>query len=143
MASSIFDERTREIVQKDGTLTGGHRPEVIIAGAGVSLSVSTGTVDQGNPNAGGASAWPVDTELPAAAAMAEGVSNPTVPGVAAFLASWNGFTWDRVRSPEGDAAPVTGILSAAPMLFNGSGYDRQRADGTDASLLWTAVHASH
>jgi hypothetical protein len=37
-----------------------------------------------------------DTELPAAAALADATANPTVPGVSAFLMGWNGTTWDRV-----------------------------------------------
>lgn len=39
----------------------------------------------------------VDTELPAAAALADATANPTVPGVGAFLMGWNGTTWDRFR----------------------------------------------
>src|SRR5947209_10036152 len=113
MASQVHDGVTRQIVTNDGTLPGGHRQEVIVSGFNANLTVGM-----------------VDTELPAAAALAEGIANPTVPGVAAFLMSWNGFTWDRLRSPAGDAMAVAGMVSAAPMLFNGSGYDRQRVDGT-------------
>lgn len=40
----------------------------------------------------------VDTELPAAAALADAEANPTVPGVGAFLNGFNGTTWDRVRT---------------------------------------------
>lgn len=39
-----------------------------------------------------------DTELPAAAALADATVNPTVPGVASFLMCWNGTTWDRCQS---------------------------------------------
>ena len=38
----------------------------------------------------------VDTELPAAAALADGAANPTVPGVGAFGMYYNGATWDRM-----------------------------------------------
>lgn len=38
----------------------------------------------------------VDSELPAAAALANATANPTVPGVGAFLMGWNTATWDRV-----------------------------------------------
>jgi hypothetical protein len=44
--------------------------------------------------AGGAT---TDTELPAAAALADAVANPTVPGVGANNLLFNGTTWDRVR----------------------------------------------
>lgn len=37
-----------------------------------------------------------DTELPAAAALADLVANPTVPGVGGFLMVWNGASWDRL-----------------------------------------------
>jgi hypothetical protein len=40
----------------------------------------------------------VDTELPAAAALADATANPTVPGVGAFLMGYNGTTWDRART---------------------------------------------
>lgn len=40
----------------------------------------------------------VDTELPAAAALADATANPTVPGVGGFLLGYNGTTWDRVRT---------------------------------------------
>lgn len=36
-----------------------------------------------------------DTELPAAATLADATSNPTVPGVASFNMCFNGTTWDR------------------------------------------------
>jgi hypothetical protein len=39
----------------------------------------------------------VDTELPAAAALADGMANPTAPAVGGFLLGWNGATWDRVK----------------------------------------------
>ncbi len=40
---------------------------------------------------------PVDTELPAAAALADATANPTAPAVGGFGMLWNGATWDRVR----------------------------------------------
>lgn len=36
-----------------------------------------------------------DTELPAAAALADAAGNPTAPAVGAFGLVWNGATWDR------------------------------------------------
>src|SRR5678815_2816242 len=38
---------------------------------------------------------PVDTELPAAAALTDTFANPTAPGVGAFNMVWNGATWAR------------------------------------------------
>lgn len=40
----------------------------------------------------------VDSELPAAAALADATTNPTVPGVGGFMMGYNGATWDRVRT---------------------------------------------
>lgn len=39
----------------------------------------------------------VDTELPAAVALADGTANPTVPGVGAFLMGWDTVNWDRLQ----------------------------------------------
>jgi hypothetical protein len=39
----------------------------------------------------------VDTELPAAVVLADGMSNPTPPAVGGFTMGYNGATWDRVR----------------------------------------------
>jgi hypothetical protein len=52
------------------------------------------------------SAIAVDSELPAAAALADAASNPTTPSVGANNLSFNGTTWDRVRSG------VTGVISS-------------------------------
>lgn len=39
-----------------------------------------------------------DTELPAAAALADAAANPTTPTVGADLLGFNGTTWDRLRT---------------------------------------------
>jgi hypothetical protein len=49
-------------------------------------------------NTANSTAWLVDTELPAAAALADGASNPTAPMAGAAGLVWNGSTWDRVKS---------------------------------------------
>lgn len=40
----------------------------------------------------------VDTEMPAAAALADATANPTTPSTGSLLMAYNGTTWDRVRS---------------------------------------------
>lgn len=45
-----------------------------------------------------ATAVPVDTELPTAAAAGDATANPTAPIVQGFLSGWNGTGWDRLRS---------------------------------------------
>ena len=44
--------------------------------------------------------WTVtaDTELPAAAALADSTPNPTVPGVGCYLMAWDGSGWNRVMA---------------------------------------------
>lgn len=52
----------------------------------------------------------VDTELPAAAALADGAANPTAPAVGGFAMLWNGTTWD--RCPGGATNGLTTNLKA-------------------------------
>jgi hypothetical protein len=48
----------------------------------------------------------VDTELPAAAALADNTANPTVPGVGSFNHVWDGATWDRMPGTAADGVQV-------------------------------------
>lgn len=48
----------------------------------------------------------IDTELPAAAALADNTANPTVPGVGSFDHVWDGATWDRLPGNSTDGALV-------------------------------------
>lgn len=59
----------------------------------------------------------VDTELPAAAALADNTANPTVPGVGAFLMAWDGSNWDRVQTgaATGGALKVDGSAVTQPV----------------------------
>jgi hypothetical protein len=52
------------------------------------------------------SALSIDTELPAAAALADNTANPTVPGVGAFLMAYDGATWDRVPGTSANGLSV-------------------------------------
>lgn len=59
----------------------------------------------------------VDTELPAAAALADATANPTVPAVGSFMHGFNGTTWDRIRTAITTATSTfTGILNSLPLL---------------------------
>lgn len=54
-------------------------------------------------------AWaqqPVNTEMPAAATLGDNTSNPTVPGVGAFLMCYDGSTWDRCPASDGGSGTV-------------------------------------
>lgn len=48
----------------------------------------------------------VDSELPAAAALADNAANPTAPAVGAFGMVWDGATWDRAPGTAADGTLV-------------------------------------
>lgn len=50
----------------------------------------------------------VDSELPAAAALADGAANPTAPAVGAHLMVFNGATWDRASGAAATGFNVQG-----------------------------------
>ncbi len=67
---------------------------------------------------GGGAGGEVDTELAAALAIADTMSNPTVPQVIAHLVGYNGATWDRLRSTianglEVDVTQVQGTVDVS------------------------------
>ena len=93
----------------------------------------------------------VNTELPAAAALADATATPTTPLIGAVLMAFNGTTYDRVRTDgtDNDADPVgaTGILSveAHNQGFNGTSWDRLRTidamTGTAANNTVVGIQA--
>lgn len=64
----------------------------------------------------------VDTELPAAAALADGAANPTTPMVGANLLGWNGTTWDRVYTVADGAAVAAGTKGFLALGTDGTNY---------------------
>lgn len=81
-----------------------------------------------------ASAVPVDTELPAAAALADGASNPTAPATGGFGMLWNGSTWDR--------APGTAANGAATNLTKIAGTTVDTNSGTKSAGTQRVVLAT-
>lgn len=87
----------------------------------------------------------VDSELPSAAALADGASNPTTPTVGAATLVYNGTTWDRLRGSTTGGAFVQGPAAADaasagnPVLGGGRASSAtptaMSADG-DAVQLW-------
>lgn len=99
-----------------------------------------------------------DTELPAAAALADNTGNPTAPAVGAFPHGYDGAAWDRLRTYAGsvngnfdgvlgviaylwdggvarvaepanaDAKAFANIPAAGVMVYNGASMDRVRGD---------------
>jgi hypothetical protein len=111
--------------------------------------------------------YQVNTELPTAAALADGTANPTAPMIGAGMMVWNGATWDLVDgvntgavraaiygngSGAGDTA-IRAISNAADgyadsrnrleiiavhMQYNGASWDRQRTPAATAeTTIWT------
>lgn len=72
----------------------------------------------------------VDTELPAAAALSDTFSNPTAPGVGAFLMGWNPTDgdWERVR-----VADDTGRLQVDVISGGGSDTPTNPVNNYDTS----------
>ncbi|HET9672418.1 MAG TPA: hypothetical protein VFQ40_06170 [Actinomycetota bacterium] len=75
-------------------------------GAGLPVNIQNGTIavtDGGgiltvDGTVGISGTVVVDSELPAAVALADGMANPTVPQVGSHLLGFNGATWDRIRA---------------------------------------------
>lgn len=86
----------------------------------------------------------VDTELPAAAALADDVANPTVPAVGAFGMVWDGATWDRMPGTSADGVLVNlGANNDIFIVDNAAGarVGNPSADGLSSGLsLFTRTH---
>lgn len=86
----------------------------------------------------------VDTELPAAAALANDTANPTVPGVGAFNMVFDGTNWDRQPGTSASGAFVQGdvahdvAVAANPLLVGGRA---SAAAPSDVSADGDAVRA--
>jgi hypothetical protein len=100
----------------------------------------------------------VDSELPAAAALADNTANPTVPAVGSFLMGWDstGTNWDRVVVANsgrlqvdvvtggGETAPTSPTIDTASSsaLAAGASADLDSAEITTTSYLGQVVVAS-
>ena len=84
-----------------------------ISDAGGSLTVDGSVAVTGSVTA--------DTELPAAAALADNTANPTVPGVAAFGMVWDGANWDREPATRVVSGTVTANAGTGPFPVSDNG----------------------
>lgn len=91
-----------------------------------------------------AAAVAIDTELPAAAVLADDTPTPTVPGVGAFGMMYDGATWDMLRGTaalgllvdtelaaavaldDAISNPTTAPVGALNALFDGTDWERAR-----------------
>lgn len=87
-----------------------------------------------------------DTELPAAAALADNTANPTAPAVAAFSHLWTGSVWHRAPGNTNGqqmigAVPVdnANVQSVAPVAIGGRASAAAPTDvsaDNDAQIFW-------
>jgi hypothetical protein len=90
----------------DGT-TWDRLPGTTADGALVNLGANNDVTVTGTVTANaGTGTFTVDSELPAAAALADNASNPTAPAVGAFNMVFDGTTWDRLPGTSADGALV-------------------------------------
>lgn len=77
----------------------------------------------------------VDTELPAAAALADATANPTVPTAGSALLGFNGTTWDRVRTANTGRLQVDVVTggSSPPASEVPTGYNALIVYGTTSA----------
>lgn len=91
----------------------------------------------------GAAGLPVDTELPAAAALGDADANPTTVQVGACLQLWNTATsqWQRLTTGAGDASGSGQKIPGVQFAFNGTNFDRLRTVGVGDGFAGTGVLA--
>lgn len=96
--------------------------EVGINDSGNSITVDDGggslTVDG---TVGVSGTVTVDSELPAAVALADNAGNPTAPAVGAFGMVWDGSTWDRAPGTSADGALVNLGANNDVVISDGGG----------------------
>lgn len=112
--------------------------EVGINDSGNSITVDDGggslTVDG---TVGVSGTVTVDSELPAAVALADNAGNPTAPAVGAFGMVWDGSTWDRAPGTSADGALVNLGANNDVVISDGGG-----SITVDGSVSVSALPAS-
>jgi hypothetical protein len=84
----------------------------------------------------------IDSELPAAGALADNTSNPTTTGVAAYLMCYDGSTWDRctqstITDVTQDAALTVGSTIGNVMMARASSTEPTNVSAdNDGVMLW-------
>lgn len=103
------------------------------------VKVTFGT-DGSSTDASSSNPLPVDTELPAAAALADATANPTVPTVGGAQLLYNGTTWDRVRgdTTNGVDVDVTRVIPGTAATALGKAEDAAHSSG-DVGVMGLTV----
>lgn len=91
-----------------------------------------------------------NTELPAAAALADDTTNPTVPGVGSFSMCWDGTNWDRCAKGTGGNGAVDANTQRVTLANDSTGVlasvgtiGTSVTPGTSAAHLGKAEDAAH
>lgn len=101
------------------------------------MNVKIRAISVSSPNVVTLGASPVvDTELPAAAAMADGIANATTPQIGASVNGFNGTTWDRFRNNANIAVDTSSARTASGTGVTGVNYNWK---GMHLCLKVTAV----
>lgn len=83
-----------------------------------------------------------DTELLAAAALADATANPTITQIAGYMMGFNGTTWDRVRTANTGRLQVdvvTGGGSNASVLVDNAGFTDGTSSVTGVGFIFDEV----
>jgi len=79
---------------------------------------------------------PVDTELPAAAALSDTTANPTAPMVGGATMLWDGTQWVRgLSAAGGNNTPGGGVMATALLVWDGSNFQRSASGDANAESL--------
>lgn len=106
---------------------------------GSARTLTAGDVVDPNLDANGNLVVNPNTSGAAAAALANGVANPTVPNFGAFLMGFNGTTWDRLMSGQfAGTGNIAGFLNPLPFIQY-KATDQALTDGQVG--LWQADNA--
>lgn len=117
------------LLQAIDTLLTARLPAVLAAQGGLKVEGVAGGTSV--PISGTVTA---DTELPAAAALADAASNPTTPTVGAALKGYNGASWDRLRTPNVYKALAAVAIGSIATVWTPAGGKKFRLMGGSISV---------
>jgi len=111
------------------------------ASAIATLPVSLASVPSHAVTNAGTFAVQADTELPTAAALADGASNPNTPTVGSAGMLWNGTTWDRRQGKE-TGTLLSNVARTTTTSLSGSPVTSRTAKGAIVYVTVTVAGTS-
>lgn len=118
----------------DGTMTQPDAGLLRVSALGVNIADISNS-DAGDFRVSAIGTITADTELPAAASLADATANPSAPAVAAHLMGYNGSTWDRALAynlVDGDTGSGTYLIPGVNIVSRGSGGPVEAGTSTNA-----------